>query len=179
MKSLPDVVKQPDGDKFIMPFTEKFIYDLNAVPSMIQNCNFSSDAYLFRMKRSEITAKHQAWLLKYPKANHQCPVTQFPVTSGELAILHFQKQHRDILSGRELQIKRKQEKTKQKKLFEDLFDRYEKEERKSKRNKTQCVKKSKHMIICASENKNNECSNDSPVDGKVSTKSIDRSESSG
>ncbi len=194
--------KRQRADKFMTPFTEKFIYDLNAVPSMIKNCNFSADANLFRLKRKEITAKHQSWLLKYPKANHSCPVTQFPVTSGELAILHFQQLDRDVANGRLKDIQKKNGNIKQKKLkTTDLMDRYEPK----KNNNNNATKKTKHQKVKRfsilskihkeenkEENKKSDKKdekntknveifseeNDTSMDGTISTKNIETSLSS-
>ncbi len=129
------------------PITENLVYNINALPSTVENYNFSVDATKFKKEWDEITKKHHKWLIENPDANHRCPVSNFPLTSGELSILYFQKQYKDTINGTLQHKKRTREKLNEKKFTAKLYKQYEREELLATRKLTSPVQHKKQRIV--------------------------------
>jgi hypothetical protein len=73
-----------------LPTNDKFVYDLHALPSTLKNYHYAADVKKFRLSYETIARKHRKWLRNSEEPHHRCPATNYPITSGELAMIQLQ-----------------------------------------------------------------------------------------
>ena len=73
------------------PTPDKFRYNLSQLPSTFAQ-DSKQDSQAFMKKYISLVRRHKRWLRHTENAHHRFPCTQYPLTSGELAILQFRKQ---------------------------------------------------------------------------------------
>ena len=75
--------------KMQRPTSEKFVYDLSQLPSTFA-VDAKHDIEKFNLRYLSIVRMHKNWL-QTEETSYLFPCTNYPLTSGELAMLHFRK----------------------------------------------------------------------------------------
>jgi hypothetical protein len=74
------------------PSQEKYVYNLHALPSTIEQFHNAADLKVFKKNYKKIRRKHNKWLQTANQNQHKYPPTEYPLTSGELSMIELQKE---------------------------------------------------------------------------------------
>jgi hypothetical protein len=72
------------------PTADKFVYNLTSLPSTFAQ-DSKQDIKIFHQKYISLVRRHKRWLRRETDPHHLSPCTNYPITSGELAIIQLRK----------------------------------------------------------------------------------------